>query len=155
MTGKELNTNGTLIRWLRACGFYLIHVLIAGVAVFLVSILLSAGVEALNYNVGNALFWAPVFPGEIILGFFAGFAVNNVMRSKSAKWAWVLPALWLILDLPSQVRATGWNYTLPYLFAGKCADCVEVAILVAPLYASIAYSLGALAALRRGGRPII
>ncbi len=149
MTGKEQNTNGTLIRWLRACGFYLIHAVIAGVVVFLVSMFLGAGVEALNHKVGDLLFWAPIFPGEIILGFFAGFAVNKFLRSGSAKWVWIFPALWLLSDFPSSIRSTGWSYTLNYLFGGKCSDCVEVAFLVAPFYASTAYSLGAWAALER------
>lgn len=138
-----------LRRWLKFAGIYALHAVIAGVAVFLVSTFLGAGVDALNYNVGNLIFWAPIFPSEIILGFFAGLKVNKFLRSRSAEWAWVLPAVFLISDLPSQVRDTGWNYTLSYLFAGKCADCVEVAILVAPLYASIAYSVGAFVALRR------
>jgi hypothetical protein len=149
MMGKEQNNGGTLTRWLRACGFYLIHAVIAGIAVFLVSVFIGAGVEALNRRISNLLFWAPIFPSEIILGLVAGFAVTKSLRSESAKWVWIFPALWLLSDFPSSIRNTGWSYTLNYLFRGKCSDCVEVAFLVAPFYGSVAYSVGAWIALKR------
>lgn len=152
MTSEEQNARG---RWLRTCAFYSIHAVIAGIAVFLVSMFIGAGIEALNHGAGNLLFWAPVFPGQIILGFFAGFAVNKYLQSRSATWVWILPALWLLSDFPSSIRNTGWIYTLGYLFGGKCSDCVEVVFLVAPFYGSIAYSLGAWVALKRKVLPSV
>lgn len=51
--------------WLRGCGVYLLHTVIGGVVVFLVGMVLGAGVEALNQKVGDLLFWGPIFPAEI------------------------------------------------------------------------------------------
>ena len=137
------------ISWLRNCALYFVHAVVAGIGVFLTSMFLGAGVESLNQKFGDSLFSAPIFPAEILLGFILGFAINRFLKSNSAKWAWILPAVWLFSDFPSSVGDTGWSYTLSYLFVGKCSDCVEVTFLVAPFYGSMAYSLGAWIALKR------
>lgn len=125
------------------------HVIIATVAVLLVAFCLGAFVAHFAENIADSLFGSPIFPAEIVLGLVVGFFVNRQLLSKSALWVWILPALWLLSDIPSSVKETGWSYTWNYLFWGKCADCVEQTILVAPFYTSLAYSLGAWIALKK------
>ena len=139
---------GNFVRLSRGFGFYLLHLIATGVTTFLAAMFLAACIGAVNQRVGDLLFGAPVFLGEIILGFCSGFMINRFLGSSSARWIWIVPALLLLADFPSFVRSSSLNYTLQYFFAGKCSDCVEVMLMVAPFYGSIAYSLGAWAALR-------
>ena len=128
------------------------HFLIGSVGVFVVGALLAYILDGVSLRVSTALFDGPVFFGEIGLGFLAGFTLNQRLRSKSAMWVWVLPAVWLIANIPdafgSLYGPNGWGV----LFGTKCRpDCVDQALSVCPFYASVAYSLGAWAG--RGAQP--
>lgn len=137
--------------WLRKSGIYLVHFLIGGVGVFLVGILLAAVLDVVSSpSVSNAVFGGPVFFGDIGLGFLAGFTLNRKLRSKSAMWVWVLPAVWLIAAIPSAFGSpygpNGWGV----LFGTKCGgDCLDQLLTVCPFYGSVAYSLGSRAGLGR------
>lgn len=132
----------------RGCGFYLLHLVAIGITTFLLAMFVAACIGAVNQRVGDFLFEAPLFPGEIILGFCSGFVVDRFLGSSSAKWTWVVPALLLLSDFLSSIHGSSMSSTSQYFFAGKCSDCVEVMFMVAPFYTSIAYSLGAWAALK-------
>ena len=135
------------MNWLRPAGLFILHALIGTVAVFLVAIFLAAVVGHFDDSIAN-VFVRPVFPGEILLGFFIGFTINRILLSKSAKWIWIFPALGILFDFYS-FRSEGWKSTFDYLFGTQCGDCVEQVFTVAPFYGAFAYSLGAWLALRR------
>lgn len=140
--------SGTLIRWLRACGFYLIHAVIAGIAVFLVTTFLGAGVGRLDTKVADVLFGGPIFLPYIVVGAVTGFFINGAVRSKSAKWAWMIPFLPILYDFHS-FENLGWKFTFTYLFGPKQGAGIEQLFTIAPFYGAVAYSVGAWAALRR------
>lgn len=135
--------------WLRKIGVYALHVLVGTIGVFVVSALLDLILEALSsVSVADAVFGGPVFFGQIGLGFLLGFTLNQQLRSKSAMWVWVLPAVWLIAAIPSAFGSlygpNGWGT----LFGTKCRpDCLDQLITVCPFYGSVAYSLGSWAGL--------
>ena len=127
--------------WPRKIGIYLMHFLIGSVGVFVVGTLLAS---VSSVSVGNALFGGPVFFGDIGLGFLAGFTLNRKLRSKSAMWVWVIPAIWLIANIPDAFGnlygPNGWGV----LFGTKCRpDCLDQLLSVCPFYSSVAYSVGA------------
>ena len=90
--GTQAATRGD--NWLRKSGMCLLHFLVGGIGVFLVGTLLASILDAVSLvSVANAVFAGPVFFGDIGLGFLAGFTLNRKLRSKSAMWVWVLPAV--------------------------------------------------------------
>lgn len=135
--------------WLRKIGIYVLHVLVGAIGVFVVSALLASILDGVSsVSVSNAVFGGPVFFGDIGLGFLAGFTLNRKLRSRSAMWVWVLPAVWLIAAIPSAFGglygSNGWGV----LFGTKCGgDCLDQLLTVCPFYGSVAYSFGSWAGL--------
>ena len=130
--------------WPIRIGIYLFHLLLATIEVFIVGALLSLILERVfSVHAADAVFAGPVYFGEIGLALIAGFLVNGELRSKSAMWIWVLPAIWLIAWIPDAFKdlygPRGWGL----VFGTKCgADCLDQLVTVCPFYSSIAYSLG-------------
>jgi len=123
---------------------YIFHVLIATIGVFIIVALLSIILErVLSVRAANAAFGSPFYIGEIAVGLLAGFFINRELRSKSAMWAWILPAIWLIVWIPDAFKSLygprGWGL----VFGSSCGgDCLDQLMTLCPFYSSIAYSLG-------------
>lgn len=125
---------------------YLLHFLAGSVGVFVVGTLLSS---LFSTRIASELFDGPLFGGDIVLGFLAGFILNRELRSKSAIWAWVLPAIWLIANIPDAFGSLYGSNGLGVLFGTRCRpDCLDQLLSVDPFYGSVAYSVGAWAALQ-------
>ncbi len=144
-TTREATQRKTSASWPNRIGIYLFHLLIATFGVFITGALLSMILEkVLSVRAANAVFAGPVYFGEIGLALIAGFLINGELRSKFAMWVWVLPAIWLVVNIPDAFRSLygprGWGL----IFGTKCGgDCLDQLITVCPFYSSIAYSLGA------------
>ena len=148
---KEVIPGDELPRWLRSLGAYLLHVVIACVGIPLVSIFFGAALEKLGISrsaVDLLFLWGPVFPAQALLGFLGGLSVSKFLRSRSAEWAW-LPAIALAIWGIYSYEPLGAAYGARYLFGTKCVGCADQLLVVIPLVASIAYSLGAWLLLKR------
>jgi hypothetical protein len=150
---KEQIPGDELPQWLRSSGAYFLHVVLACIGVFLISIFLGAGVGWLNEKLADAIFTESFYPGVIVVGLLVGYAANKFLQSKFVLWFWILPAILILWDFYDFRHIYGWRGTFNYLFLRKnCDDCVESLLMVAPFYGSIAYSLGAWAALKLNSR---
>jgi|GEM_PF-5155417 len=132
----------------RSGGLYLVHVFIGTAAVFLITTFIGAGITHLSEKMADRAFGGPAFLAYIVFGFFGGLFINRHLRSDSAKWAWIPWTLVILFDFYSY-RKFGWEFTFSYLFGPPEGAGVEQVFTVAPFYSSIAYSLGAWAALWR------
>lgn len=154
---KQPNPGDELPQWLRRFGTFLLHVILIGIDAFVISLFLAVGLEKLNLServIDFIFLWGPAFPGESILGFLIGFWVNRFLQSKSAKWAWIPFAVFALWGIYS-FKPLGAAYGVRYLFGTACVQCADQLLVVNPFVASIAYSLGAWATLKRNSyRPL-
>ena len=138
---------------------YAKHLLIAWTGLFALGVLLAGTVPGLTYYTLDAPSAAPYFPGWIAIGLAAGFLINRRDRSPAACWVFVPPLLLFLLDALQTIHRGapygGWSYYLSNTFSPHCTSdaCAGEALLTAPLYATIAYSIGSLIALR--GLPLV
>ena len=87
-----------------------------------------------------------VFP--LILALLAGYIGNVRFKGNQRYWVWVLPALYLAINLilwknSSVLLSNHWQAALNHFFAGEPPYFPEQGITV-PVYTSVAYSMGAL-----------
>lgn len=150
---EQLSPADRLAVFLRGLGAYFFQaIFVAWVGVFLISLFLGAGVAWLNEKVADALFSESIYPGVIVVGLLIGYAVNKFLRSKFVLWLWIVSILPILYDFYC-FRHSGWRDTFNYLFLRRnCGECIEPFFTVAPFYGSVAYSLGAWAALKRNSR---
>lgn len=130
-----------------SAGFFLKHLAIAWIGVWFLcaacAIVLSlAGVNDAIFEVPNS---APIFAGWLLVGAALGYAFNRKDRSYAACFVFLPPFLLFLWDvwvtLHLQPPYGGWANVWHGDFSRN--GSVEEAILTAPLYATIAYSLGA------------
>lgn len=148
---KTLKPEDELPKWLPKLGAYLLHLFLASIGVFFISVFLGAGLEKLNVSetvLDSIFLWGPAFPGAATLGFLVGFGVNRLLRSKSAKWAWIPFVAWGLAGIYVN-NPLGPVEGIKYLFGTTCVECADQMFVVMPLVTSIAYSLGAWLALKR------
>ncbi|HLJ40308.1 MAG TPA: hypothetical protein VKT50_02355 [Candidatus Acidoferrales bacterium] len=146
MVETTQNSGKRSTTWLDGIGFYSIHVLISAVAIDLVVVFLVVIIEhIINPRVGDELLSPPFFPAQVTLELIGGFFVNRYLQCKSAKWTWVVPAALVFFYVTSE---QGWSGTVTYLFGSNCGDCFLQTITTGVVYGSIAYSLGAWAAMK-------
>lgn len=135
---------------------YLKHVLIAWPGLFILTVLVGMLLSATPLDLLFSEYGAPWFPGWIIFGLVAGYLINRREVAGIAVLSFV-PALaafslnaWGVVATPSPYG--GWVYFWHQYFSSHCSDseCLGELIFTWPLYAGIAYSLGALWAWHRG-----
>src|SRR5579872_4218114 len=102
-------------------------------------------------SVVHGVFWTGIF----MLGLLVGFAINSALKSKSARWAWVLPVIWFVALVIAEISGGsdpgegGTAHIVWRTFTGQDPDQGFLAVLSTwPALTSIGYSLGAWAALK-------
>lgn len=134
---------------------YPLHLLLATLGVgFAANI--STHLLTIPTRAEHLLIGIPYFPVQITLALSVGFLLDFWLLQRSAAWVWVVPlavlaaSFWLsALPLPARIAEYfGWGCR-PEL------RCFVQSGITAPFYASAAYSIGALVALRSRipGRP--
>jgi hypothetical protein len=102
----------------------------------------------------------PYFPMQVILGLWSGWSFGRRFQHRSMLWVWVLPLLiisYAVISLPalvpnqtSVIEVAGRNQSrISHYFGRGCSvddRCEDQLLVTMPLYASIAYSVGALMA---------
>ena len=139
-------------------------------------IIVSAGIltaSALNFmhlfgwqHVSSAYHWilngTPYFPAHVALGLALGWLLARTLRDRTMLWVWVLPsvlmgyALAAIPTLTPRFVLSGFQAGIgqsPWIhyFGRGCQlgnYCLDQNSFTRPFYASLAYSLGALIALK-------
>ena len=103
------------------------------------------------HGVHHILTEIPYFPLQIVEGLFIGYIMHRRFKHTAALWAWVLPLLWLtcfFFSLSQSVVGGTWIARLNHFFGNGCnlrmtPHCYDQISATLPLYASLAYSLGA------------
>lgn len=102
----------------------------------------------------------PHFPMQVILGLWSGWSFGRRFQHRSMLWVWVVPLLitsYAVMSLPTLmpdqtsvlVVARDNQSPISHYFGRGCRvedRCEDQLLVTMPLYASIAYSVGALMA---------
>ena len=137
------------LRWI---SLYLLDLLASTLGIVaLTGFFLNVILKPIEPLVGHAKLFAvargPYYLFPIILALVAGYASNLRFKGNHRYWVWVLPALYLAINLTlwkgSNVAAHNWQTALHHFFAGEPPYFPEQGIIV-PLYTSAAYSMGAM-----------
>jgi hypothetical protein len=130
-----MTPHGHMRWWSEVALFFFVHlpvgVLGATYFPFLIAVLLKSVLGTFPVF----LFGPPVYPLQIVIAFALGHLLNQRLRSKSAAFLWIVGGIWLWYD----IRA--------YMHIGPV---VTGRLFLAPLFSSIAYSIGAWLGYRRG-----
>jgi len=101
-----------------------------------------------------SLLFNSYFPLQIAIGLLAGYVNSVRFKNPIAMWVWVLPAVAVARAIFAwhgySVTENYWMAVFHHFFWREChlpltRSCAEQFLLIAPFYASIAYSLGTLA----------
>ena len=143
--------------------WFLAHLIIGAIGV---PVITSVGRYSLvlfvqSFNPALGLRWArwmewilletPYFPAQIVIGLVLGFELGRRFKHKAMLWIWVVPASIIVLLLlfapfPEMVVNGVVLTRVEHFFGGRCLPqnhCFEQVGVTLPLYASVAYSLGA------------
>jgi hypothetical protein len=107
----------------------------------------------------TALNFLPYFPLQIAAGFSLGFLTALHFKSRSVLFVWIVPFVITVLYFctyePASVFQNRWLSALSRLFGKSCRppDCYDQAVVVAPLFAAVAYSFGSWFRVRNSARP--
>lgn len=139
-------------------GLYAKHVLIAWPGIFLATLVVGILVSAtpLVYLFSPDLN-APWFPGMVISGLLAGFYFNARDRCASASWVFALPLAYFFWSTYSEASLPpygGFSFVWQNYFTRNCGatECLGELLATGPLYAGVAYSIGAWWVRHRGPR---
>ena len=109
----------------------------------------------LSFHRFNGVLSLPYFPVQIAAGLAIGYLGRSRFGTRFSFWLWVVPLSNLIWHFfafePGVFAANRWLSRLDYFMGSACRPpCSDQLVYTAPLYASIAYSLGACAKERFG-----
>lgn len=113
----------------------------------------------LSFHQFNRVLSLPYFPIQIATGFTIGYLGRSRLGTRFSSWLWIVPfcnLTWHFLTFTPSVFANRWLSRLDHFMGFACQlPCSDHLIYTAPLYASMAYGLGAYAKRRLGttGRP--
>jgi len=148
-----------LIRCLAQLMLYSVFAVIGSMAI---GVLPEAGFERILH--GNRL--EALMPGLTIAALFLGYAVAPKLPIPGiARWIWIPWLLWFFVGLQELSRTwspswdyhtTRWQYAydnlLPPTAACSGTECMYVLFFTAPLFCSIAFSVGVAIAVKRAGK---
>jgi hypothetical protein len=105
----------------------------------------------LTFHEFNRILSVPYFPVQIAFGFMVGFIGREWFGTRFTKWVWAFPLLifmWHFLDFEPSVLLSLqslWRARFEHFLGSACRPpaCFDELRYTSPLYASIAYSLGA------------
>lgn len=103
----------------------------------------------------TALNFLPFFPIQIAVGFALGFLTALQFKSRTGMFVWIVPLVVTLVYIctfePESVFQNRWIAVLSRLFGTSCRPphCYDQAIVVAPLYSAVAFSIGAWMRMRR------
>ena len=132
---------------------YLLNLLAAtlGVVVatgFLLNVVLKPIQPLIGHDRLFSFARAPYHLFPLVLALVAGYAGKLRFKGNHGYWVWILPALYLTLNLvmwksSSVLVSNTWGAALNHFFAGEPPYYPEQDVTV-PFYTSVAYSLGAI-----------
>jgi hypothetical protein len=132
---------------------YLLNLLAATLGVVVVTgFFLNIILKPLELFIGHATLFsiarAPYYALPLLIALAAGYASKHRWKSNHGYWVWILPALYLALNLilwkSSNVLASNtWGTALNHFFAGNPPHYPEQDVTI-PFYTSVAYALGAM-----------
>jgi len=137
------------------------HALMAMIVIMVVGGLICVIVNSWMGKSKNPWVDVPYSPFLWGLAFVAGWLVNHVLPTESAKWVWVVGVAWLLLFATSDISAYNprWcqgcsiqqHIWYSYFSYWKCSqECLGQLLGTAPMLNSVAYSIGAMVALKFG-----
>ncbi len=143
---------------------YLLHVVVATIG----TMMLSAIVVKLLFVLWNlidpsvtrwrvySLLFKPYFPVQILCGIAAGYLNGRRFQDRGATWVWVIPAVRLAFAIATwrstSILEDHTRAVIGHFFLEDCQpplwtrSCIDQSLITAPLYSSIAYSIGTLVA---------
>jgi hypothetical protein len=104
-----------------------------------------------RHNVYVVMTAVPYFPAQIVVAFLLGWLISDLFAHDSMLWVWVLPYIWLVYDFVRSPAVSGMTFQsrFSHFFGWGCRPenhCIDQVGVTLPLYAAIAYSIGALVA---------
>jgi len=140
----------SVLRW---TSLYLLDLLVSTLGVVVVTgFFLNVILKPMEPIIGRARLFSvargPYYVFPLILALVAGYVSNVRFKGNHRYWVWVLPALYLAINLilwktSSVLVGNHWQAALNHFFAGEPPYFPEQGITV-PLYPSAAYSVGAI-----------
>ena len=96
----------------------------------------------------NRILSVPYFPLQIVMGATAGGYAAYRFKRSFAYWVWILPLAYFVFRLATfnvSVLQNPWSARFDHFLGRGCRppECWDQMLCTAPLYASLAYSLGA------------
>jgi hypothetical protein len=105
--------------------------------------------EGLSFHQFNRIFSVPYFPVQIAFGFAVGYLGRKRFGTRFSFWVWTVPLLifiWHFVAFVPSVFESFWRVRLDHFVGTACRPpaCFDQLSYTSPLYASIAYTLGAI-----------
>lgn len=141
-------------RWFLRAVIFCLHCFAGIVAATIVTMLLAAVTEsATGKKLYDIIFGGPFFFAFLTVGFCSGLGINSRLKSKSAQWVWVVQLCFLAILMQDQIHWPGPQGVLHDIWLGyfgnsNCGEteCVYELLGTWPLFSSVGYSIGSLAA---------
>ncbi len=103
---------------------------------------------SLSFHQFNRIFSVPYFPVQIAFGFAVGYLGRKRFATRFSFWVWTVPLLiliWHFVAFEPSVFEGFWRVRLDHFVGSACRPpaCFDQLSYTSPVYASIAYVLGA------------
>jgi hypothetical protein len=103
----------------------------------------------LQFRTFNRVLSLPYFPLQILMGLITGYLGQLKLRSKAARWIWLVPLAVLVIQffsLDVSVFESSLLVRVDHFFGSACRPpaCFDQIRYTAPFYTAVAYSIGTL-----------
>ena len=105
---------------------------------------------ALSFRQFSRILSQPQFPVQVAVGLVVGYALSRRFDGLLTPWVWTLPLLVLLVRFflfTPGIFEGAWKARIDHFFGDGCRPlplyCFDQMTYTAPLYTSLAYSLGA------------
>ena len=141
-------------RWPLRVAIFCVHCFAAIIATTFVTMALGAVTSIVfGERTFGLIFQGPLFFAFLTVGFCSGLSINSGFKSNSAQWVWVVQLCFLAILMRDQFQSPGSQGVLHdiwfnYFGRSNCGgtECVYELFGTWPLFSSIGYSIGSLAA---------